>query len=276
MLFRSLQAVLNIDAEYLVKNVDLTSIANNRVIEDLLVKSKINGVLQKPGFDLSLKLSDKSSNKDNFAINNKFNQYKADENDINRQVVSLLLTGQLSQDQGFLNTGGLSSIVTGTLGGYVSSWLTGILNKQLEKVTKGIVSIAVDVNPSLNAQTLSTIQTQIRGSLQARLHKNIKIYLGSSFDLINNPLTQLYGNRLLPDITLEWIINKDGSIRILANNKSTIDLTGKRNKSSVQLAYKKDVDRFGDFFRSKKRIAYLDSLMIAKELIYPIPADTTK
>ena len=271
-----LQAVLNIDAEYLVKNVDLTSIANNRVIEDLLVKSKINGVLQKPGFDLSLKLSDKSSNKDNFAINNKFNQYKADENDINRQVVSLLLTGQLSQDQGFLNTGGLSSIVTGTLGGYVSSWLTGILNKQLEKVTKGIVSIAVDVNPSLNAQTLSTIQTQIRGSLQARLHKNIKIYLGSSFDLINNPLTQLYGNRLLPDITLEWIINKDGSIRILANNKSTIDLTGKRNKSSVQLAYKKDVDRFGDFFRSKKRIAYLDSLMIAKELIYPIPADTTK
>jgi TamB, inner membrane protein subunit of TAM complex len=279
-----LLAVLDIDAEYLVRNVDLNSIksssSSSRIVEDLIIKSKIKGYLKSPIFDLGLKLTDKSANKNDISITNKFSQYKADENEINRQVVSLLLFGQLiSQDQAFLNVGSIPSLVTGTLGGYVSSWLTGILNKQLDKATNGIVSIAVDLNPTISSQAASILQTQIRSSLQFRVSKNIRILVGSTFDVIPNPLTQQYGNKPTPDFTLEWLINKDGSIRVLANNRSTVDLTsGRRNRTSLQLGYKRDVDRFGDFFRSKKRIAYLDSIKLAKQnaIVKPLILDTTK
>jgi TamB, inner membrane protein subunit of TAM complex len=267
-----LLASMDIDAEYLVKNVDLTNIARTRIVEDLIVKTKIKGFLKTPIFDLGLKMMDKSANKNNIDITNKFNQFKADENEINRQVVSLLLFGQfISQDQAFLTAGSIPTLVTGTLGGYISSWLTGILNKQLEKVTNGVVSIAVDLNPSINSQARSILQTQIRSSLQIRVSKNINVRVGSTFDVLNNPLTQAYGNKVTPDVTLEWIINKDGSIRVLAYNRSTIDVTGRRNRTSLQLGYKRDVDRFGDFFRSKKRIAFLDSLKLAKEETFVRP-----
>ena len=278
-----LLAALDIDAEYLVKNVDLNSITNSsntsRIVEDLIIKSKIKGFLKTPVFDLGLKLTDKSANKNERSITNKFNQYKADENEINRQVVSLLLFGQLiSQDQAFLNVGSIPTLVAGTLGGYVSTLLTGLINKQLEKVTNGIVSIAVDLNPSINSQAASIIQTQIRSSFQIRVSKNIKVLVGSTFDVVNNPLTQLYGNKVTPDLTFEWLINKDGSIRISANNRFTTDLTnGRRNRTSLQLGYKRDVDRFGDFFRSKNRIAYLDSVKLSKDeaLIRPALIDTS-
>ena len=264
-----LLAVMDIDAEYLVKNVDLTSVnLSSRLIEDVIVKTKLIGNLKTPGVSLGIALTENSVNKNNVTINGKFNQYKSDENEINRQVVSLLLFGQLiSQDQTFLRGGGLPTLVTGTLGAYVSSWLTGILNKQLEKATNGIVSIAVDLNPSIGSQAAAFLQTQIRSSLQFKLRNNIRLLVGGTFDVVNNPLNQLYGNKVTPDFTLEWLINKDGSLRVTAYNRSSIDATsGQRNRTSLQLGYKKDVDRLGDFFRSKKRIAYLDSLKIVKEV----------
>ena len=264
-----LLAILDIDAEYLVKNVDLTSInlSGERLNEDIIVKTKLIGNLKTPGVSLGIALTDKSANKNNVSIVGKFNQYKSDENEINRQVVSLLLIGQLiTQDQSFLSGSSLPSLVTGTLGSYVSTWLTSLLNKQLDKATNGILSIAVDLNPSINAQTTAFLQAQIRSSLQVKLSKNIKVLVGGTFEAINNPFTAIYGNAVKPDLTLEWLINKDGSIRVLLNRRSTSDVTnGQRNRNSLQIGYKKDVNRLGDFFRSKKRIAYLDSLKNLRE-----------
>ena len=64
---------------------------------------------------------------------------------------------------------------------------------------------------------------------------------------------------LTPDITIEWLINKDGTLRVVGFNRSSIDFTlNQRNRSGLQLSYRKDMNKLSDIFKSKKKIAEED------------------
>jgi hypothetical protein len=87
--------------------------------------------------------------------------------------------------------------------------------------------------------------------------------VGGNLDY-NNPVTQLYSQNasvITPDISLEWLINKDGNLRVVAFNRTTIDATtiSQQNRSAIQLSYRKDVDKIGDIFRSKEKIKKLEA-----------------
>jgi len=59
---------------------------------------------------------------------------------------------------------------------------------------------------------------------------------------------------LTPDISVQWLLNKDGSLRVVGFNRTNTDLNlGQRNRSGVSLSYRKDFDKFGDLFKKKKR-----------------------
>jgi hypothetical protein len=266
-----LEALLDMKAEYQVKNVDISEYTGNsgtRLQEDIIIKSHLTGNLKKPNFSFELQLPENSSSRNNYYITKRLAQFKADENEMNKQVASLLLLGQFisnNQNQAFLTGGSIPTLVGGTLGGLVSTWLSGLLNNQLQKATKGVVSFAVDLNPAINSQLANQLQANIRGNLKFRILKNLRLQVGGNFDY-NNPIAQLYGNanRITPDISLEFLVNKDGSLRLIAANRSVIDAaSGQRNNTSLKLGYKKDIDRIGDIFRSKARIAELDSALNA-------------
>ena len=58
---------------------------------------------------------------------------------------------------------------------------------------------------------------------------------------------------LTPDINIEWLINKDGSLRVVGFNKGSIDITlNARNRSGLQLSYRKEANRLSDIFKRKK------------------------
>jgi TamB, inner membrane protein subunit of TAM complex len=259
------QASLNMDAEYLAKNVDIKSITTNtttRQQEDVRIVSHISGVLKKPIINFELLLPARSSLNRDYYVTKKLADFKNDENVMNKQVASLLLFNQfISDQQGFITGGSTFNIATNTIGGAISSWLTNTLSRALEKATKGVVSFNVDVNPTLNSQDISQIQANIRSSLEFRVTKNIRINLGGNLDY-NNAITQLYGKGIVtPDFSAELLLNKDGSFKLVGFNRTTIEATtGQSNRSALQLSYRKDVDRFWDIFRSKRRITYLDSL----------------
>ncbi len=262
-----LLAVIDMNAEYLVKNVDIssfTSLSNTqRLQEDITVLSHLTGTLKKPDIDFEFRLPEKSPFAKDFLVLKRLADYKTDETEMNKQVASLLLFNQfISANQSFFSGGSIPSIATGTIGGIVSAWLTSILNKTLEKATRGVVSFVVDLNPSLNTQQANQLQANIRSSLQFKLRKNIRLLVGGNLDY-NNAIAQLYntGNKITPDFTLEWLINKDGSLVGTLYNRTSVDLTsGQRNRSAIQLGYRKEVDRFWDIFRSKKRIKQLEAL----------------
>jgi hypothetical protein len=265
-----LLAIIDMDAEYLAKNVDVSSITINatkdvRTQSDVTIISHLSGNLTKPVISFEFRLPKESELNRDFYVVKRLADFKNDENEMNKQVASLLLFNQfVSQQQNFLSGGSTLSIATGTIGGVVSAWLTNLFNKELEKATKGFLSTYIDINPSLNSQQANQLQANIRAGLKVRLFKNVLLLIGGNLDY-NNPVTQLYSKGVItPDISLEWILNKDGSIRVVAFNRTTIDFTtGQRRRSGVQLTYRKDVDRLSDIFKSKKKIAERDSIKYA-------------
>ncbi len=259
-----LLANIDMKAEYTVKNVDLSSFSsldNSRKQEDIRLSSHLIGSLKKPIINFEFLLPENSQYNKDFYLLKRLADFKTDENEMNKQVASLLLLNQfISNTQGFGNVTSLASgAIGGTLGGIVSSWLTSLLNKALEKATKGVVSFVVDVNPSLNAQQANQLQANIRSSIQFRLGKDFRLLVGGNLDY-NNPVSILSKSLITPDLSIEWLINKDGTIRLSAFNRTSIDATtGQRNRTALQLGYRKNVDRFWDIFRSKEKIARLDS-----------------
>jgi hypothetical protein len=66
---------------------------------------------------------------------------------------------------------------------------------------------------------------------------------------------------LLPDVTMEWLVNPSGTIRVSFFYRTNADfLTATTNASAVRsrraggsLSYKKDFDRLGELFRKKQK-----------------------
>jgi hypothetical protein len=72
---------------------------------------------------------------------------------------------------------------------------------------------------------------------------------------------------LTPDITIEWLINRDGSLRVVGFNRSSIDFTlNQRNRSGLQLSYRKDFNRLSDIFKSRKKLAQEEKYIYAPAL----------
>ena len=258
------------EAEYLAKNVDIGSITssiNSRQQEDLRIVSNITGTLKKPVVGFEFVLPEKSDFNRDYYVVKRLEQFKNDENEMNKQVASLLLFNRfITTNEGFLTGNTTLSLATSTIGGVISAWLTTVLSKALQKATKGVVTPYLDLNTSLNAEEVNRLQANVRAGLKFRLSQNLQLLLGGNLDY-NNPVTPLSKGVVTPDISLEWLLNKDGSLRVVAFNRTTIDFTtGQRNRSGVQLGYRKDVDRLGDIFRSKKRIQELDAVKFAPKV----------
>jgi len=252
------QAVIDMDAEYLAKNVDMSSINNTQQKEDITILSHLTGVLSKPVISFDFELPEKSELNRDYITVRRLADFKNDENVMNKQVASLLLFNSfISDQQNFLSQENTFAFATNTIGGVISGWLTNLFNKELEKATKGVISPYIDINPTLNLQNAaSQLQANVRAGLKILLSSRLNIIIGGNLDY-NNPYTQLDRKGLFtPDITIEWLLNKDGSLRVVAFNRTSIldPTTGQRNRSGGQLSYRKDFNRLSDIFKSRRKI----------------------
>ena len=257
-------AMIDIEAEYLAKNVDVSSLASAggfRLKEDVTIISHLTGVLQQPIIEFSFRLPEKSEIKNDYIAVKKLADFQNDKAEMNKQVASLLLFNSfISGTETFLSAENTIGFAANTVGGVVSGWLTNLLNKELEKATNGIVSSYVDINPSVNLQSAaSQLQANVRAGLKLAISKRLVVLIGGNIDYNNAAAIQLARKGLItPDINIEWLLNKDGSLRVVGFNRTSLDLTvGQRNRSGVQLSYRKEFDRLSDIFKSRKRIAEL-------------------
>ncbi len=261
-----LEAQIDLNAEYLAKNVDISSLGtlggtlssgSGGLRTDITIISTITGSLSQPTIKFDFELPANSELNRDFYLVKRLDDFKNDENQMLNQVASLLLFNSfISSEQSFLSQQNTLSLATNTIGGIISGWLTGLLNRELERATDGVVSTYIDINPSLDLRaTAGQLQANIRGGLRFRLNQRIIFKAGGNYDY-NNQLTILNRRSLLtPDFTIEWLLNKDGSIRVIGFNKASVDLTtGQRNRTGVELSYRKDVNKLSDLFKSKKRL----------------------
>lgn len=261
------RAIIDLDAIYVAQKVDISSLNPTNInsssalkqLEDVIILSHLKGNLSKPEISFEIRLPEKSNLKNDPFIAKRLEDFKNDENKMNKQVASLLLFNTFINDgsgaaQNFLSGENLLSQATSTIGGIVSVWLTNLFNKELLKATKGIISTYIDINPTVNLQ-LSQLQANVKAGVQIFLSKRIYFLIGGILDY-NNPYAQLNKKGLItPDITIEWLLNKDGSLRVVGFNRTSIDITtGQRNRSGILLSYRKDFNKLSDLFKSKKKL----------------------
>ncbi|MDB5201358.1 MAG: hypothetical protein JWQ27_767 [Ferruginibacter sp.] len=260
------EAIIDIDAEYLAKNVDISSLTSSnsfRQKEDITITAHLTDRLKSPKISFELQLPEKSELNRDYIVVKRLADYRNDDNVMNKQVASLLLFNSFVTDnQNFLSQENTISLATSTIGGVISGWLTNIFNRELDKATKGVISTYIDINPSLDLQNKANqLQANVRAGLKILLSNRLNILIGGNLDY-NNPYTQLDRKGLItPDITIEWLLNKDGSLRVVGFTRTSFTdvTTGQRNRSGLQLSYRKDFNRLSDIFRTKKTLQERDA-----------------
>ncbi|RYY69352.1 MAG: hypothetical protein EOO13_09770, partial [Chitinophagaceae bacterium] len=277
-------AIIDIDAEYLAKNVDISSLTVNPEIPtkaDVIVKANLSGNLKTPVIDFEFQFNEGSEAGRDFFVTKKLADFKNDQNSLYKQVASLLLLNSFITDQAFLSGQSTFNIAASTVGGIMSSWLTNIFNKELERATKGVISTYIDINPTVNLQSQANqLQANVRAGLKIFLSSRVNVLVAGNYEY-NNPyvLQQNRSGLFTPDISLEWLLNKDGSLRVIGFNRTSIDFTSsQRNRSGVQLAYRKQFDKITDIFKSRKKIQERDATkyrVISADAGTISPADTT-
>jgi hypothetical protein len=272
------KAQIDIIAEYLASNVDFSNISStigttSRSFNkkgDLRVLAHLTETLLKPAIDFEFKLPESSPLRSDFFIVKRLQQFREDKNDLNKQVTSLLLFNTfINNSQGFLTASSGYNVLSSTIGGVVSNAISGFFNNFLKKYIKN-TSLYFDLNTSLGGSAIdlqanvAQLQAAAKsGFIFTLLNGRLIISAGVNVDYNNPYITYNRNNNVLvtPDITAEFLITKDGRVRVVGFNRTNYDLVGQRNKTGVNLSYRKDFDKLTQLFTAdeeKKRIKALN------------------
>lgn len=256
-------AQINIDAEYTAKDIDLKNISPSlRQKGDLTIIAHLKGVLNKPDINFDFALSKKIQ--PDFIAEKKLEDLKNDKNEQLKQVASLLLLNTFTTDNSsFLTGDNTLGVAANTIGQILSNALTSTFSKFLQKaLNDNTISTYFDVNSSLDLKnSASQLQGAVKlGLIKTYFNNRLIISVGGNLDF-NNPYLANTNLLLTPDFTAEWLLSKDGKLRIVGFRKTNIDYTyGQRNRQGVSLTYKSDFDRFSELFgpseeKRRKRLA---------------------
>ncbi len=249
------KAGININAEYLATSVNLKALSANtngvsstssyNQKSDVKILAHLTETLLKPDIDFEIQLP-AGSNPD-FLVVKRLEQFKQDENELNKQITSLLLFNSfISSNDGFVNASGGYSILSNTIGGVVSSAVSGFFNNLLQKYIKNL-SFNFDLNSSYELQeNVSKLQAAAKSNfVYTLLNGRLVISAGLNLDY-NNPYANANRNTNLlvtPDVTVEWALTQTGRLRLVGFNRTNYDLVGQRNRTGVSLAYRRDFDK---------------------------------
>lgn len=249
----------------LASSLNLTSnISNTR--GDVYVVATLTDKLFKPQINFALDFPSNSVARTDPELSLLVQQMQKNLNEINRQVTYLIVFNSFAPSE-------LAGDVTGANLGVstISGMLLGVLSDQLNKLFGNLLKsdkYNINFNTSFyNRNLVDASRTALN------LSSNVNFSIGRSF--FNNrfiistgvgfdaPLSQSGQSNiqqnilLLPDVTLEWLINEKGTIRATFFYRENADnLTTASNASATRarrtgasISYRKDVDRIGDIFK---------------------------
>jgi len=163
----------------------------------------------------------------------------------------LLLNTFVTGNESFLTGDNTIGIAANTIGQVLSNALSTTFSKFLQKaLNDNTISTYFDVSPTLDLKnSVSQLQGAAKfGITKSYLNGKLIISLGGNLDY-NNPYLTNSNLLLTPDFTAEWLLSKDGKVRIVGFRRTNIDYTfGQRNRQGLSLTYKTDFDRLSELF----------------------------
>ncbi|MEO9022073.1 MAG: translocation/assembly module TamB domain-containing protein [Ginsengibacter sp.] len=265
-------AKLNIDAIYRAENVDLSNIptatgyANNKGDVDIIFK--LRGTLKDPTPQFEFQFPfDNPLKSDPIASEYLKTRYQGDQKELTNTVTSLLLFNTfMSNDQALLSGNNTGNFVTGSVGQLLSATLSSSLNTWLQKVLNtNSFNLYTNINTAdfnfekgANQKELQNVGNF--GVKTTFLNNKLLVNVGGNVDLKSGQAVANSNSNFLftPDVSFEYLISPDGRLRVVGFNRSDADLgdiagVTRRNRTGIQLSYRKDFDSFADFFTQKRR-----------------------
>ncbi len=243
-------AELDLYAVYKV-NADVSDLLggqSNRVPVDILMH--MQGSLEEPKIDLSLKL-DELNQQDVLGLSSYFRLIEYDEQELNKQVVSLLLFGRFSGSAVASNAGpvgGVTSSVSELISNQVNYWISQAFSD---------ANLGVEVNTN----EFQDVELAVRTTLF-----NDRVTVERNGTLISNQGNGMtIGDlsvqvRLLPRMDKNSVPRPDaGRLVLEIFNREDVALTSATNVTrGAGVFYKKDFDRIADLFSRRSPVAFED------------------
>lgn len=265
-------ALLDIDAIYRAKNVNLSNIPTSTGFSntkgDIDIIFKLRGTLKNPtpSFEFQFPF-DNPLKSDPIASEYLKTRFQSDNNQLLNQVASLLLFNTfMTTDQGLLTGNNTGNFVTKTVGQLLSTTLTTSLNNWLQKLLKtNTVNLYTNINTSDFNFQKGVTQKEIQnigdfGLRTSFWNGKLLVNVGGNIDYNRNPGLSNSNSSFLftPDVSFEYLISPEGRLRVIGFNRSDADpgdIAGitRRNRTGIQLSYRKDFDSFEEFFTGSKK-----------------------
>ncbi|HCN84880.1 MAG TPA: hypothetical protein DIT07_14875, partial [Sphingobacteriaceae bacterium] len=259
-------ATLNVNAIYVADTAPLSLVDNqlgsvtaserNRYKQKLpfQVSLTLKGELLKPeiSFDIDLP-AERNYNVSRdvlTVVNTRLDQLKADPNELNKQVFSLLLLNRFTSENPFKNEAGGGGVET-----FVRQSVSQILTDQLNNLAGNLIE-GVDLNFDLVSS-----QDYTSGSLKQRTDLNIglsrqllsdrlKVTIGSNFELEGPQQSNRPTNSIAGNIALDYQLSRDGRYLLRAYRKNVTDavIEGYVIETGLGFIISMDYNKFKELF----------------------------
>ncbi|MBU6157893.1 MAG: translocation/assembly module TamB domain-containing protein [Bacteroidetes bacterium] len=253
-------ARINMDANYIVEQVKLpdelaSGCTNER--NNIIVVANLSNTLKNPLIKFKFELPQGHPCRNNPLTNNALSQLYSNQDELNRQVISLLLIGSFIASNNNQNTAGGSlgntffSSAAGTISEFIAQQVTTGLGSVLSNVP-GLRDLRLDPYVTFTPGLISGTQAQgigfqgtgSFGVTRRLLNGKLLVKAGGSLLLASGQNTTVQNNRqLTPDLSMEWLITPDGKLRLIGFYRSIFDIQRRNDRTGVSFSYIKEFDK---------------------------------
>lgn len=207
----------------------------------------LDGKLLNPDLDFEILFSNYPQNNTDvqFVINNFKNTIATDQQELNKQVFSLIVLKRFSPPNSFEGQNVVGGSVSELISNQFSYWVNQV-DENLE--------IDVDLN-SLNEESLNTLQLRLSYTF---LDGRMRITRDGGFTNVNNEANT---QSIIGDVSLEYLITEDGKLRVKLYNRNNFNAINNVDRSTnaaltqgVSLVYTEDFDNFEELMAEISRI----------------------
>ena len=285
-------ARVQLDAVYTAKDVSFAPLVTSGLLgtnltgarDDVNVLATLTGNLFRPNFDFQLDFPNKNTayNSPDFQL--AIQQIEKNQNELNKQVAYLIVFNSFAPYENISGTNPFSEFTYNTISGLLFGKVNEQLNRILSKILPSNATFSFTGSlynrEALNATPKGIFglpnQSNINASLALPLfNERAHITVGGTFDV---PLQSDYQTslRLFPDVSLDLLLNKTGSIKATFFYKQSVDfLTGTSSPGTglvpkrygTSISYGREFDNLGELFGKKKSNKNRDTI--------PKPIDST-
>jgi hypothetical protein len=259
------QANINITAMYVANtpSIDLmqSSLAGKTPEETTKYNEKlpfqvllhITGELMKPVITFDITLPDRQA-AEWTDVNDKLQQVRADEAELNKQVFALLLLGRFVQENPF------ASAAPGTgIEGEIRASASRILTDQLNNLAGSLIK-GVDINFGVESGTDYTTgtaanKTDLNVTVSKKLlNDRLRVNVGSDFQLEGPSNTNQSTATPAGDISVDYQLDKEGRylLRVYQVNEYEADIEGQVIETGMSFIVSFDYDELKEIFANRK------------------------